>query len=190
LPSEIHATLGANFIPSTIYDQFTQEITGLKRVVFKYVKATGQWLGIYDGSADPALNIGKWGTESMPAVDILTRTMAGQGVVVTRTIKMADGSIRTEVMEKETEAAREKQAALKVEWQRWLWADPDRAENIAAIYNEKMNRIVNRKFDGSHLTFPGMNPVMALLVHQKMRYGVFFRIDRCYSITLSVLVKL
>jgi N12 class adenine-specific DNA methylase len=33
LPSEIHATLGANFIPSTIYDQFTQEITGLKRVV-------------------------------------------------------------------------------------------------------------------------------------------------------------
>lgn len=166
LPSEIHATLGANFIPSTIYDQFAKEITGVK-FTFRYLKATGQWIAMVDGTPDPALNVGKWGIEKMPATEILTRTMAGQGVVVTRTVKMADGSTRTEVMEKETEAAREKQAALKVEWQRWLWADPDRAENIAAIYNDKMNRIVNRKFDGSHLTFPGMNPVMALLPHQK-----------------------
>jgi N12 class adenine-specific DNA methylase len=166
LPSEIHATLGANFIPVEIYQKFTKEVTGAD-FTFRYLKATGQWITTINSVPDTALNVGKWGIEKMPATEILTRTMAGQGVVVTRTVKMADGSTRTEVLEKETEAAREKQAALKVEWQRWLWADPDRAENIAAIYNEKMNRIVNRKFDGSHLTFPGMNPVMALLVHQK-----------------------
>lgn len=166
LPSEIHATLGANFIPVEVYQQFTKEVTGAD-FTFRYLKATGQWIATINSVPDTALNVGKWGIEKMPATDILTRTMAGQGVVVTRTVKMADGSTRTEVLEKETEAAREKQAALKVEWQRWLWTDPDRAENIATIYNDKMNRIVNRKFDGSHLTFPGMNPVMALLPHQK-----------------------
>ncbi|UUN95073.1 PLxRFG domain-containing protein [Acinetobacter bereziniae] len=166
LPSEIHATLGANFIPVEIYQKFTKEVTGAD-YTFRYLKATGQWISTINSVPDTALNVGKWGIEKMPATEILTRTMAGQGVVVTRTVKMADGSTRTEVLEKETEAAREKQAALKVEWQRWLWADPDRAENIANIYNNKMNRIVNRKFDGSHLTFPGMNPVMALLPHQK-----------------------
>ncbi|ENX57663.1 MULTISPECIES: PLxRFG domain-containing protein [Acinetobacter] len=166
LPSEIHATLGASFIPTKIYDEFAQEITGMK-FGFRYLKATGQWIATTDGTADPALNVGKWGTESMPAVDILTRTMAGQGVLVTKTNKSQLGGSHTVVMEKETEAAREKQSALKVEWQRWLWADPDRAEQVATIYNEKMNRIVNRKFDGSHLTFPGMNPIMALLPHQK-----------------------
>lgn len=166
LPSEIHATLGASFIPTKIYDEFAQEITGMK-FSFRYLKATGQWIAMTDGKADPALNMGKWGIEKMPASDILTKTMAGQGVVVTQTIRTPDGNIRTAILEKETEAAREKQAALKVEWQRWLWADPDRAEQVATIYNEKMNRIVNRKFDGSHLTFPGMNPVMALLPHQK-----------------------
>lgn len=71
------------------------------------------------------------------------------------------------VLEKETEAAREKQSAMKAEWQRWLWSDPERADRVAGIYNDKMNRIVVRKFDGSHMTFPGMSPAMELLPHQK-----------------------
>ncbi len=165
-PSEIHAALGASFVPAEYFAQFAKEVTGANATV-GYVRATAQWIVNFTGQANASLDTGKWGIGKMPATAIFIRTMAGQGVVVTETHRNADGSTTTTVLEKETTAAREKQAAMKAEWQRWLWSDPDRADKLAAIYNDKMNRIVPRKYDGSHLTFPGMSPAMALLDHQK-----------------------
>jgi N12 class adenine-specific DNA methylase len=165
-PSEIHAAMGASFIPSELFQQFAKEVTGSDARV-TYLRATGQWLVDYTSQADPALNAAKWGIGKMSAQAIFTRTMAGQGLVVTETHRNADGTTTTVVLEKETEAAREKQSAMKAEWQRWLWSDPERADRVAGIYNDKMNRIVVRKFDGSHMTFPGMSPAMELLPHQK-----------------------
>lgn len=166
LPSEIHAAMGANFIPAELFEQFAKEVTGADYKI-AYIKATGQWVIDIRGGANASLNVGKWGIAKMPATSIFARTMAGQGVVVTETVSIGYGKTETRVLEKETEAAREKQAAMKAEWQRWLWSDPDRADRVASIYNEKMNRIVVRKYDGSHMTFPGMSPAMELLPHQK-----------------------
>lgn len=166
LPSEIHAAMGANFIPAELFEQFAKEVTGADYKI-AYIKATGQWVIDTRGGANASLNVGKWGIAKMPATSIFARTMAGQGVVVTETVSIGYGKTETRVLEKETEAAREKQAAMKAEWQRWLWSDPDRADRVASIYNEKMNRIVVRKYDGSHMTFPGMSPAMELLPHQK-----------------------
>ena len=166
LPSEIHAALGASFIPAELFEQFAKEVTGADHRV-AYVKATGQWVIDPRGQTNDSLNVGKWGIAKMPATAIFARTMAGQGVVVTETVRLGGGKTETRVLEKETEAAREKQAAMKAEWQRWLWADPDRADRVASIYNEKMNRIVVRKYDGAHMTFPGMSPAIQLLEHQK-----------------------
>lgn len=166
LPSEIHAALGANFIPSELFEQFAKEITGADHKI-AYIKATGQWVVDPRGETNASLNVGKWGISKMPATTIFARTMAGQGVVVTETVRLGGGKTETRVLEKETEAAREKQSALKSEWQRWLWADPDRADRAASIYNDKMNRIVVRQFNGDHMTFPGMSPAISLLEHQK-----------------------
>lgn len=166
LPSEIHAALGASFIPTELFEQFAKEVTGADHKI-AYIKATGQWVIDPRGQTNDSLNVGKWGIAKMPATAIFARTMAGQGVVVTETVRLGGGKTETRVLEKETEAAREKQAALKAEWQRWLWADPDRADRVASIYNEKMNRIVVRKYDGDHMTFPGMSPAIQLLEHQK-----------------------
>jgi len=35
------------------------------------------------------------------------------------------------------------------------------------VYNERFNSIRPREYDGSHLTFPGMNPEIELRPHQK-----------------------
>lgn len=35
------------------------------------------------------------------------------------------------------------------------------------MYNERFNSIRPREYDGSHLTFPGMNPEIELRPHQK-----------------------
>ncbi len=165
-PSEISVSIGAAFIPADAYQQFIKHISGGDASA-AYMKSTGQWLVSFSGQADPALNTGKYGTSDLSAQDLVQLTMLGRGAVVRLTTRDSDGSTRTVLLEKETEAAREKQNAIKDEWKRWLWSDPERADQIAALYNDKMNRIVNRKFDGSHLTFPGMNPAISLLGHQK-----------------------
>lgn len=91
-PSEIHAAMGASFIPSELFQQFAKEVTGSDARV-TYLRATGQWLVDYTSQADPALNAAKWGIGKMSAQAIFTRTMAGQGVVVTETHRNADGPL-------------------------------------------------------------------------------------------------
>ncbi|MDR2925491.1 MAG: DEAD/DEAH box helicase family protein [Azoarcus sp.] len=166
-PSEINATLGAAFIPPEIFAQFGKHVTGIEPAM-SYIRSTGQWTVRWSrDAADPTLNVGKFGTTDAPATSIFQNTLEGRGTVVTRTITSPDGTKKTEVKENETEAAREKQRTMKDEWKRWLWADPERAIRIANIYNEKLNRIVPRRFDGAHLTLPGMSPVQKLNPHQK-----------------------
>ena len=38
----------------------------------------------------------------------------------------------------------------------WLWEDPERTDRLVAVYNRRYNATVLRRFDGSHLTFPGL----------------------------------
>jgi len=165
-PSEISVSIGASFVPAEVYEQFVKHISGGSATA-SYIKATGQWLMAFNTGNDPALNTGRFGTSDLSAQDLFQLTMMGRGAVVKKTLRNADGSTTTILLEKETEAAREKQNAIKAEWQKWLWQDPERADRIASIYNDKMNRIVVRTFDGSHMGFPGMNPAISLLAHQK-----------------------
>jgi N12 class adenine-specific DNA methylase len=165
-PSEISVSIGASFVPADVYEQFVKHISGGSATA-SYIKATGQWLMAFNAGNDPSLNTGRFGTSDMSAQDLFQLTMMGRGAVVKKTMRNSDGSTTTILMEKETEAAREKQNAIKAEWQKWLWQDPERADRIASIYNDKMNRIVGRKYDGSHMSFPGMNPSYSLLAHQK-----------------------
>src|SRR5256886_10065336 len=57
----------------------------------------------------------------------------------------------------ETIAAREAQQKLKDRFARWIWEDPQRTERLARLYNDTFNNTRLRTYDGSHLTFPGMN---------------------------------
>lgn len=165
-PSEINVSIGAGFVPESIYQEFIQHITGSGGSV-SYIKAVGLWTVAFNAGADTALNTGKYGTADLSAQQLFQLTLMGKGAVVKKTYKNGDGSTSTVVLEKETEAAREKQNAIKAEWNKWIWQDPERADKMASIYNDKMNRIVNRSFDGSHMSFPGMTPVISLLGHQK-----------------------
>ena len=156
-PSEITVSIGAKFVPAEIYSQFVTHITGGKADL-TYVSATGQWLIDYKGTFDSVLESGKFGTSDANARKLFELTLQGRGVVIKKIVRNGDGSTTTVLMEKETEAAREKQNAIRNEWQTWLWKDPERAALISGIYNEKMNRIVERKYDGFSHDFPGDEP--------------------------------
>lgn len=165
-PSEINIALGAPFLPVEDLRAFHREITGADAIM-TYVRGSGLWLVRVVGEPDRVLNTSTWGTKEMSAAEIVQATLAGRAVVVTKTVKHSDGKVETFVLEAETERAREKQNALRAEWRAWVWRDPERAERLLALYNEKMNRTVERRFDGAHLTLPGMSPGLTLLKHQQ-----------------------
>jgi hypothetical protein len=139
-----------------------------ERPVRTILKATGQWIADTSrGEADPVKNESTWGTKRHAG-------HADHGPHDGRSVRRRQGHGQErrrldddDVKEKETEAARAKQAAMKRSGRSWLWGRRARGQRLAAIYNEKMNRWVDRAYDGSHLTFPGMSPAIELLEHQK-----------------------
>ena len=67
---------------------------------------------------------------------------------------------------KETAIAQSKQELLKEAFSEWLWKDPDRRERVCKAYNILFNSNRPREYDGSHISFDGMNPEITLRRHQ------------------------
>ena len=165
LPSEIHAAIGAAWIPAEIFKDFAKEISGAA-ANFSYVRATGQWLRTTNVGLDFVKNNSEFGTDKMGALEIMSQTMNSRGLEVKKKISV-DGRDVYVTDETATEAVRQKGDKVRAHWDAWLWSDPARTDQLTSIYNDRFNRTVERKYDGSHLTFPGMNPGMSLLAHQK-----------------------
>jgi N12 class adenine-specific DNA methylase len=165
LPSEIHASIGAAWVPEKIFADFAKEISG-SATSFSYVAATGNWLKHEITAPTFAKNNDEFGTPAMGAVDILTLAMNSRAPEIKRKV-LIDGAERYVIDEEKTEAVRHCADKIRSQWDSWLWSDGARADQLTAIYNDKFNRTVERKYDGSHLTFPGMSPALSLLAHQK-----------------------
>ncbi|WP_304350878.1 N-6 DNA methylase [Comamonas testosteroni] len=165
MPSEIHASIGASWIPANYYVEFAQEISG-SSPSFTYVRSTGQWVTTGKGAVDFTKNHSDFGTPKMGAIDIFSSVMNSRAPEVKKP-ETVDGSVRYVTDEEQTEAARQAMEKIRAHWDSWLWKNPERATVLAGIYNERFNRRVERTFDGAHLSFPGMNPGIELLGHQK-----------------------
>ena len=66
----------------------------------------------------------------------------------------------------ETAIAQGKQALIKEAFAEWIWQDPNRRQKLCKLYNEKFNSNRPREYDGSHLSFVGINPEIELRPHQ------------------------
>ncbi|MGG3838073.1 hypothetical protein ABEV00_13785 [Paenibacillus thiaminolyticus] len=67
---------------------------------------------------------------------------------------------------KETMLARAKQQQMRA-FASWLFRNKERADTLLAIYNDKINTIRPRHYDGEHLMFSRMSEEMDLRKHQK-----------------------
>lgn len=161
LPSEIHVTPGSSWVPKSIFSEFAREISG-GDTVYNYVNATGQWLAREVNRPDMVKNHVDFGTQRIGAVSILNLMMNSRAPEIKEKV---DGKYVTD--QAATEAARQKADKIRAHWDSWIWKDADRAEKLTSIYNDKFNRTVERKYDGSHMTCPGMSPAITLLNHQK-----------------------
>ncbi|HEX3016236.1 MAG TPA: DEAD/DEAH box helicase [Caproicibacter sp.] len=173
--SEISIRLGANWIDTAYIDQFMYEtfdtpvsLQNEKGIRVLYSPATGVW-NITEKNRDSYNNVQVYttfGTNRINAYKILEDTLNLRTVRIFDKKVDPDGKERLELNPKETAMAQQKQDAIKQEFQEWIWKDPDRREILCDKYNLLFNSTRPREYDGSHLTFPGMNPEIKLEPHQ------------------------
>src|SRR5207253_6569836 len=98
-----------------------------------------------------------YGTARAGAAWLLELALNMKSPVIYDTIRDGDREERV-VNQEATLAAREKQRLIKERFRAWIFSDPDRTERLVRLYNDTYNNLRLRRFDGSHLAFPGMSP--------------------------------
>ena len=171
--SEIEVRLGATWIdPSYIrefmWETFETPFYQQRMIDVTYSAFTAEW-NIRNKNAVSYSNIAAYmtyGTERANAYKILEDTLNLRDVRIYDTKYDADGKERRVLNSKETTLAQQKQQAIRDAFRDWIWRDPDRRHTLAARYNELFNSTRPREYDGSHITFAGMNPEIRLREHQ------------------------
>ena len=173
--SEIEVRIGATWIEPSDYQDFMQETLHTpwyllqKEIQVKFSEVNGEWriTGKNADSPRNAFAYATYGTERANAYKILEDTLNLKDVrIYDKSVNENGDEIRV-LNKKETMLASQKQDAMKAAFKDWIFKDQQRRERLVKVYNERFNSIRPREYDGSHLTFPGMNPEIELRPHQK-----------------------
>jgi N12 class adenine-specific DNA methylase len=170
--AEIAVRLGATWVPTDVVQQFMYELLQTSyyardRIKVHYSTHTGEW-NITEKTADRS-NIqafNTYGTQRVNAYKIIEDSLNLRDARVFDTVYDANGDKKRVLNKRETAVAQGKQEIIKSKFEEWIWKDPERRERLCRLYNDRFNSIRPRVFDGSHLTFPGMNPEISLRKHQ------------------------
>ena len=166
--SEISVKLGTTWIPEKYIKEFIVELLSPNyyaedKIEVRYFNNTGEW-NIQGKSADKGVKAtNTYGTKRISAYKIIEDSLNLRDV----RIFDYDENRKPHLNIKETTIAQQKQASIKQAFEDWIWKDPDRRDDLCKIYNVRFNSIRPREYDGSHITFNGINPEITLRKHQK-----------------------
>ena len=171
--SEIEVRLGATWIDKKYIQQFMYETFNtpnyLQRAIqVNYTSYTAEWqiTGKNSVSENNVAAYTTYGTSRANAYKILEDSLNLRDVRIYDTVEDADGKERRVLNAKETTLAAQKQQAIRDAFRDWIWRDPEHRQTLVRQYNEEMNSTRPREYDGSHITFGGMNPSITLRDHQ------------------------
>lgn len=171
--SEIEVRLGATWIDKSYIQQFMYETLNTPAhlrdtITVNYSAFTAEW----NITAKNAISYNDvaayttYGTDRANAYKILEDSLNLRDVRIYDTVEDADGNEKRVLNAKQTTLAQQKQQLLKTEFKDWIFKDPERRQELVRYYNETMNNIRPREFDGSHIVFSGINPAIQLQPHQ------------------------
>lgn len=171
--SEINVRLGATWIPIKDIEKFifeTLKTPGWARwdIKVKFSNLTSEW-NIEGKSKDRGNDLAEmtYGTSRVSAYKLIEDALNLKETKVFDQIVNPDGSKTSVLNKKETLLAGQKQELLKEEFKNWIFNDQERRNRLVKLYNERFNSIRNREYDGSNLSFEGMNTKIELRPHQK-----------------------
>ena len=170
--SEISVRLGATWLDTEYVRRFIFETLGTPRsaqwsMKVHYSGITGEWR--IEGKSTDRGNVkafSTYGTKRINAYEIIEDTLNLKDVRIFDYVYDADGRKTAVLNKKETAIAQSKQELIKDAFAEWIWKDPDRREAICKTYNILFNSNRPREYDGSHISFSGMNPEITLRKHQ------------------------
>lgn len=172
--SEIDVRLGATWVDRDYIQQFMQELFDIpfyqrRSIQVQYSELTSEWRisGKSSLSYNNVANNITYGTNRANGLRILEDTLNLRDIRIYDTIEDVDGKEKRVLNQKETTLAQQKQQAIKDTFRDWIWRDADRREELTRKYNVLFNSIRPREYDGSHITFSGMNPEITLREHQR-----------------------
>ncbi|MES9545359.1 helicase-related protein [Streptococcus intermedius] len=171
--SEINVRLGATWIPIKDIEKFifeTLKTPGWARwdIKVKFSNLTSEW-NVEGKSKDRGNDLAEmtYGTSRVSAYKLIEDALNLKETKVFDQIVNPDGSKTSVLNKKETLLAGQKQELLKEEFKNWIFNDQERRNRLVKLYNERFNSIRNREYDGSNLSFEGMNTKIELRPHQK-----------------------
>lgn len=160
---QIHVTLGSTLITGDIYKRFVEEVFDVAswgEAKIKFIQALGEW-SIDITGVGYAMEQDVYGTKYKTATDLFTRLMNNKGIFVNST-NLSKIQNRTETLN-----ALAKAELIRTKFEEWIKSTPSIVEKLTNDYNETYRDYVLRNYDGTHLTFSGMNPNIKLMDHQK-----------------------
>lgn len=179
--SEITVRLGTTWIDEADYNAFMYELLSTPQYNRSHGSTDdGTETAVHYNKFDASFSISNkiytvtstarasetYGTARKNAYQIIEDSLNLKTVVVKDKVENENGNVSYVVNRQQTILAREKQILIKEKFQEWFWSDVDRREKYEKRYNEQFNNTRLREYDGSHLTFPGMNPDIVLRPHQ------------------------
>ena len=172
--SEIEVRLGATWIDKKYIQQFMYETFDTPfymrhgSIQVNYSSYTAEWqiTGKTYLSRNDVAAYTTYGTDRANAYRLLEDALNLRDIRIYDTIEDVDGREKRVLNAKETTLAAQKQQAIRDAFKDWIWQDPTRRQTLVRQYNEEMNATRPREYDGSHITFGGMNPAITLREHQ------------------------
>lgn len=170
--SEISVRMGATWIPESDYQDFLFELLessnyAKSNIKIHFSELNGEWN--IEGKNYDKYTVkvtSTYGTNRANAYRLF------EDAINLRDTRIFDYKINEEgnkeavLNKKETAIAQAKQEQIRVAFSEWIWKNPERRERLTKLYNELFNSIRPREYDGSHITFGGMNPEIKLRKHQ------------------------
>ena len=155
VPEEIMVNLGSPWVPPSDVQAFVDSITN-RGLDVEYYPTLAKW------------TVSGWDSSAQYRANGIEFSKLLEAVLNNKAITIYKGAKKDNVVDREaTDAANATADRLREDFRRWLWSDKDRAKRLARYYNDNFNNTVLREYDGSHLTFPWINPEITLRPHQK-----------------------
>lgn len=166
-PEDIVARLGVSWIEAGHVQTFLRETLEDPRLTVEHTYGT-DWE--VKGDLFSVAATSTWGTDRFPAPRLAAALLAQKSIVVRDEIETvtADGTPTTRhvLNPAATTAAQAKGDELAQRFAEWVWEDPQRATELARIYNDRFNSMVLRSYDDVRLSLPGLTRTFEPGPHQ------------------------
>ena len=165
--NEIFPHIGANWINPKYYADFLKYLVGENNINIRRNEVTNKWevSGWIPHDKEVVWRVMHGAKTKAAFADLLESalnhhypsTMTANGVK----------------LKAQLEEAREKIDKISEEFDKWIWTDEVRKKDLLETYNQKFNSEVERIYDGSHLSLPGLNDEVRKKLYKHQRDAIW-----------------